>query len=111
MSDRGVSVVDLLRSQSATVSDDIPEMSERASAVFKSLGLEEEMRSIRRELTAATTKSRVDFLTSKINAIKAMLSTIKLASETTAQIGESEGTNDIDSIEVSIKREVSVNES
>ena len=105
MSSGNVSVADLINGPNSSHGVEIPEMSERASAVFKSLGLEDEMRSIRRELTIATTKSRVEFLTAKINAIKTMLSTIKLASETTAQIGESEGTNDIDSIEVSIKRE------
>ena len=69
-----------------SVLENIPELSDhRASAILKSLGLEDEMRSI--ELATATTKSWVDLLTSKI---KAVLSTIKLASETTAQIEGSE---------------------
>ena len=113
-----ISVADLLNGTKKTESgsivdarDQLPEMSDNATIAFRAIGLEDEIREIRKELTLASTKARVEYLTAKINAIKAMLSTLKLANETTSQIGDTENPNDIESIEVSIKREIPENES
>lgn len=82
----------------------VPEMSDRAKASFESLGLLEDVEMVRRQLRDAKTKSAVDVLSSKLTAMKTLVSMLKLASETNERIGEIRDENDIEGIEIHLVR-------
>lgn len=82
----------------------VPEMSDRAKASFESLGLLEDVETIRRQLRDANTKHAVDMLNSKLAAMKTLVSMLKLASEANERIGEIRDENDIEGIDIHLTR-------